>query len=163
MGPRRICSTEPSPISFEVRDSVRPGSMSWRNSNMALKRGRCFGFQLGANPRALVTTMPKPIRLLKQIIADPRTVVTRGGTMNNAANEIGRNLIAARNRLKCAPGREGVWIEWLKQEFEWSHNPTPEPARAPKSSTLLQGYVSRRICARTAAFLPRLTSQEASR
>jgi phage terminase large subunit-like protein len=45
-----------------------------------------FGLRLGANPRALITTTPKPLKLLKAIIADPGTAVTRGKTLDNAAN-----------------------------------------------------------------------------
>ncbi len=36
-----------------------------------------FGFRLGNDPRGVITTTPKPIKLLKDIIADPSTVVTR--------------------------------------------------------------------------------------
>lgn len=45
-----------------------------------------FGLRVGEHPRALVTTTPRPIGLLKEILADPTTVVTRGRTMDNAAN-----------------------------------------------------------------------------
>jgi phage terminase large subunit-like protein len=45
-----------------------------------------FGLRLGQNPRVLVTTTPKPRVLLKQLIADPATVVTYGRTDENRAN-----------------------------------------------------------------------------
>ncbi|SHN86914.1 DNA-packaging protein [Bradyrhizobium erythrophlei] len=45
-----------------------------------------FGLRLGTQPRALITTTPKPTKLLKTIIADPRTHVTRGRTADNVAN-----------------------------------------------------------------------------
>lgn len=45
-----------------------------------------FGLRLGDNPRQIVTTTPRPIKLLKQIMGDPRTVTTRGSTYENAAN-----------------------------------------------------------------------------
>ncbi len=45
-----------------------------------------FGLRLGARPRTCITTTPKPLPLLKEIIADPRTVVTRGSTFDNASN-----------------------------------------------------------------------------
>src|ERR1019366_5809914 len=35
-----------------------------------------FGFRLGNDPRGVITTTPKPIKLLKDIIADPHTHVT---------------------------------------------------------------------------------------
>jgi phage terminase large subunit-like protein len=45
-----------------------------------------FGLRQGPQPRALITTTPKPTKLLKAIIADPRTHVTRGRTADNIAN-----------------------------------------------------------------------------
>lgn len=45
-----------------------------------------FGLRLGDRPRTCITTTPKPLPLLKEIIADPRTVVTRGSTFDNASN-----------------------------------------------------------------------------
>lgn len=41
---------------------------------------------LGDPPQAIITTTPKPMPLLKQIINDPTTVMTSGSTMDNAAN-----------------------------------------------------------------------------
>lgn len=45
-----------------------------------------FGLRLGDKPRQLVTTTPRPIPVLKEIIASASTVVTRGRTMDNAQN-----------------------------------------------------------------------------
>ena len=45
-----------------------------------------FGLRLGNDPRQLITTTPRPIVLLKTIMKDPRTVVTRGSTYENSAN-----------------------------------------------------------------------------
>jgi phage terminase large subunit-like protein len=45
-----------------------------------------FGFRMGDNPQGIVTTTPKPIKLLRDIIADPHTVVTRGSTYANRSN-----------------------------------------------------------------------------
>ena len=44
-----------------------------------------FGLRLGTRPLKLITTTPRPIPLLKKLIADPRTAVTRAGTRANAA------------------------------------------------------------------------------
>jgi phage terminase large subunit-like protein len=43
-----------------------------------------FGLRLGARPRQVVTTTPRPIPLLKKLMADPRTVVSRAATRANA-------------------------------------------------------------------------------
>lgn len=45
-----------------------------------------FGLRLGTKPRQLITTTPRPIQLLKKIMADPSTVITRGSTYDNANN-----------------------------------------------------------------------------
>jgi phage terminase large subunit-like protein len=45
-----------------------------------------FGLRLGERPQSLVTTTPRPIRLLKQLIANPLNVITRGSTFDNAEN-----------------------------------------------------------------------------
>jgi phage terminase large subunit-like protein len=43
-----------------------------------------FGLRLGQHPRQLITTTPRPIPLIKRLIADPRTAVTRAATQANA-------------------------------------------------------------------------------
>ncbi len=44
-----------------------------------------FALRLGPRPQALVTTTPRPIPLIKRIMADPGSVVTRAPTARNAA------------------------------------------------------------------------------
>ncbi len=43
-----------------------------------------FGLRLGLRPRQLVTTTPRPIALIKRLVTDPRTAVTRAPTQANA-------------------------------------------------------------------------------
>lgn len=45
-----------------------------------------FGLRLGDRPRQVVTTTPRPTKLLKALVASPRTAVTRMSTAMNAAN-----------------------------------------------------------------------------
>ncbi len=45
-----------------------------------------FGLRLGDAPRQMVTTTPRPIPLIKALLADPRCAVTRVATAANAAN-----------------------------------------------------------------------------
>lgn len=45
-----------------------------------------FGLRLGLNPQAVITTTPRPTKIIKEIIADPSTIVTRGSTYDNANN-----------------------------------------------------------------------------
>jgi len=42
-----------------------------------------FGLRLGARPRQLVTTTPRPLPVIKRLISDPRTLVTRAPTHAN--------------------------------------------------------------------------------
>lgn len=45
-----------------------------------------MGLRLGDNPQAVVTSTPRPTDLVKEIIADPTTLVTNGTTYDNKAN-----------------------------------------------------------------------------
>lgn len=45
-----------------------------------------FGLRVGADPRALVTTTPRPVAILRRLLAEPGTVETRGSTYDNRAN-----------------------------------------------------------------------------
>ncbi len=45
-----------------------------------------FGLRLGARPRQVITTTPRPISLLKRLIADPAAAITHAGTAANAFN-----------------------------------------------------------------------------
>lgn len=57
---------------------------SWRRPeawDMAM-----FGLRLGNDPRAVVTGTPKPVKLIRDLRALPTTIITRGGTLDNAAN-----------------------------------------------------------------------------
>ncbi len=45
-----------------------------------------FGLRLGKTPRVIVTTTPRPVALLKNLIKDPDVVITKGSTFDNAKN-----------------------------------------------------------------------------
>ncbi|MCZ8186532.1 MAG: terminase family protein [Beijerinckiaceae bacterium] len=45
-----------------------------------------FGLRLGDWPRQVITTTPRPTRLLKRLAADPRSAVSRAATRANAAH-----------------------------------------------------------------------------
>jgi phage terminase large subunit-like protein len=45
-----------------------------------------FGLRLGAHPRQTITTTPRPIALLKRLIADPSTALAKMPTRENAYN-----------------------------------------------------------------------------
>jgi predicted phage terminase large subunit-like protein len=45
-----------------------------------------FGLRLGNDPRSVVTTTPRPTKLIRELIAAPTTAVTTGSTYDNLAN-----------------------------------------------------------------------------
>ncbi|WP_084518464.1 DNA-packaging protein [Bradyrhizobium sp. th.b2] len=61
-----------------------------------------FGLRLGKHPRWLATTTPRPIKLLKEILAREGrdVVVTRGSTFENEANLAPTFLAAVRQRYE---------------------------------------------------------------
>jgi phage terminase large subunit-like protein len=57
----------------------------WRHAEATFNMLQ-FGLRLGQRPRQVITTTPRPIPLLKQLIGDPRTALTHAGTRANAFN-----------------------------------------------------------------------------
>ena len=51
---------------------------TWANLQM--------GMRVGKHPRQVITTTPRPLKLLKKIMASPNTVTTRGSTYENRKN-----------------------------------------------------------------------------
>jgi predicted phage terminase large subunit-like protein len=45
-----------------------------------------FGLRLGNDPRVVIATTPRPTKIIRDLIASPDTVVTRGRTRDNVAN-----------------------------------------------------------------------------
>lgn len=45
-----------------------------------------FGLRLGADPRRIITTTPKPLQILRDSLKDPSTFTTRGSTYENREN-----------------------------------------------------------------------------
>ncbi len=45
-----------------------------------------FGFRIGDDLRGVITTTPKPIKLIRNIMANPATTITRGTTYDNRMN-----------------------------------------------------------------------------
>jgi phage terminase large subunit-like protein len=75
-----------------------------------------FGLRLGRHPRWLVTTTPRPIKLLKDLLAreGQDVVVTRGSTFENAANLAPPFLEAIRKRYEGTRlGKQELFAEML--------------------------------------------------
>lgn len=45
-----------------------------------------FGLRLGNDPRCVATTTPKPTRIVRDLVAQPNTAITRGSTYENKDN-----------------------------------------------------------------------------
>ena len=58
---------------------------SWKYPNDAWDN-MMMGLRLGQNPKCIVTTTPRPIKLIKELIKDPTVHVTNGTTYENIDN-----------------------------------------------------------------------------
>ena len=45
-----------------------------------------FGLRLGTKPQTVITTTPRPTRMMRELIYDPKCIVTRGSTYDNKEN-----------------------------------------------------------------------------
>lgn len=77
---------------------------AWCDELAAWKDGRStwdqlqFGLRLGRKPRACVTTTPRPIAILRELLARGDVVTTRGGTLDNQENLAPGFLAALQSR-----------------------------------------------------------------
>lgn len=75
-----------------------------------------FGLRLGDRPRTCITTTPKPLKLLREIMQDKRTAVTRGSTFANAANLAPTFLKAIRDKYEGTRlGRQELEAEVMEE------------------------------------------------
>ena len=78
-----------------------------------------FGLRLGGRPRQVITTTPRPIPLLKKIMADPHTAVTHAGTRANAVNLAPRFLETVLKRYGGTElGRQEIEGEMIEQRAD---------------------------------------------
>lgn len=74
-----------------------------------------FGLRLSLNPQACVTTTPRPIPLVKELLLDPTTSTTRGSTFDNASNLARRFLDKIKRRYEGTRlGRQELFAELLE-------------------------------------------------
>jgi phage terminase large subunit-like protein len=97
-----------------------------------------FGMRLGKNPQQLITTTPRPLKLLKQLMARPDCVITRGSTYDNRKNlppSLFTSIITQYEGTRL--GRQELDAELL-EDIEgalWSTT-TIEACRVPKDHPL---------------------------
>lgn len=75
-----------------------------------------FGLRLGSDPRTCITTTPKPLKLLRELVKDEKTAITRGSTFDNARNLAGIFLQAIRDKYEGTRlGRQELYAELLDE------------------------------------------------
>ena len=75
-----------------------------------------FCMRLGKHPRIMVTTTPKPTKLIRQILKDPKTVVTTGSTFDNSANLAKTYINAVKEQYEGTRlGRQELYAEVLEE------------------------------------------------
>ena len=73
-----------------------------------------FSLRLGKHPRAIVTTTPRPTKLLKSLVKDPDVVVTKGTTFENANNLAKPFLDFIYQRYKSSSlGRQELYADFI--------------------------------------------------
>lgn len=99
-----------------------------------------FGLRLGSWPRVMVTTTPKPVSLLRELIKDKQARITGGSTFDNAANLAPSFIKAIRDKYDGTRlGRQELYAElldeaegalWTRAMIEQAHvKAAPEMAR----------------------------------
>jgi|WetSurMetagenome_2_1015567.scaffolds.fasta_scaffold66762_4 predicted phage terminase large subunit-like protein len=101
-----------------------------------------FGMRLGDHPRQIVTTTPRPIPIVKQLLRDPHCVVTRGSTYDNASNLAAPFLSRIRERYEGTRlGRQELNAEilddipgslWTRSGLDYGRIPLRYDGRSPK-------------------------------
>lgn len=73
-----------------------------------------FGLRLGDDPRALITTTPRPIKIIRDLLKDPSTKVTRGNTFDNLVNLAPQFIAQIKKRYEGTRiGRQELYAEML--------------------------------------------------
>ena len=98
-----------------------------------------MGLRLGDKPQVMVTTTPRPITLLKQLLADPGNAVTRGSTFDNRSNLAAKALAYLRAKYEgTARGAQELYAAildespgalWRRAWFETQRREAPDLRR----------------------------------
>lgn len=87
----------------------------WRNAEATWDMLQ-FALRLGVQPQAVVTTTPRPLPLLKAIMSDGATVITRAATADNADNLAPSFVAEMQRRYEgTALGRQELFGEVLEE------------------------------------------------
>lgn len=97
---------------------------AWRNAQDTWDM-MMFGLRLGKHPKVFVTTTPKTTKLIRTILADEKTVVSKGSTYDNSANLADTFLDAVRKTYEGTRlGRQELYAEILDEASGalWNRN-----------------------------------------
>ena len=88
---------------------------AWRNAQDTWDM-MMFGLRLGKHPKVFVTTTPKTTKLIRTILDDEKTTVSKGSTYDNAANLADTFLDAVRKTYEGTRlGRQELYAEILDE------------------------------------------------
>jgi len=88
---------------------------AWRNAQDTWDM-MMFGLRLGRHPKVFVTTTPKTTKLIRTILSDDKTTVSKGSTYDNAANLADTFLDAVRKTYEGTRlGRQELYAEILDE------------------------------------------------
>jgi len=105
-----------------------------------------FGLRLGPDPRVVVTTTPKPVKIIRELLTDPTTVVTRGSSYENRANladaffaQIIRKYEGIRSRVATHDQRDDhctePTVDELQPDGQFGCGKAPQCASVERLST----------------------------
>lgn len=110
---------------------------AWRRQDEAYDMLR-MGLRVGG-ARAVITTTPRPTRLMRELVSDTRVIVTRASTYDNIANLSADAVNALRARYEGTRlGRQELHAElledtpgalWTRDMLDAAHQPIPESGR----------------------------------
>jgi len=97
---------------------------AWRNAQETWDMAQ-FGLRLGKHPVSFVTTTPKTTKLLRTLISDTKTTISKGSTYDNAANLADTFIDAVRKTYEGTRlGRQELYAEVLDEASGalWNRN-----------------------------------------
>lgn len=88
---------------------------AWRNAQETWDM-MMFGLRLGRKPQVFITTTPKTTKLIRAIVNDPKTTISKGSTFDNAANLADTFLDAVKKTYEGTRlGRQELYAEILDE------------------------------------------------
>jgi phage terminase large subunit-like protein len=77
---------EPERLRGKQHEKLWPDELAaWRYAEEAWDQAM-MGLRLGTEPQAVITTTPRPTKIIKRLMADPACIVTNGSTYENRPN-----------------------------------------------------------------------------